>query len=157
MKKNIPLIIKISLLSLALIGCKNVQTQQKIYCMGREYSAENTTWKFDIEKANNRFFYKIDSLNSKGLNSIIFTFSLTISSTSENVEAETNFVFKDLNNNIILLNENYSYMDSTIIYINYADAKEEVITAIDNNDYYVEILGKTYLPEEIYNNKGASN
>lgn len=125
--------------------------------MGREYHAQNTTWKFDIEKANNRFFYKIDSLNSKDLNSIIFTFSLTISSTSENVEVETNFVFKDLNNNIILLNENYSYMDSTIIYINYADAKEEVITAIDNNDYYVEILGKTYLPEEIYNNKGASN
>ncbi len=157
MKNNICLIIKISLLSLALIGCEKNQTQQKIYCMGREYHAQNTTWKFDIDKENNRFFYKIESQNSKELNIILFTFSMKISSTSEIVDVETNFSFKDSNNNQVSLNENYSYLDDAIIYINYADAKEEVITAIDNNDYYVEILGKTYLPEEIYNNKGTSN
>ena len=133
-----------------LIGCTDNKSPQKLYCMGREYKANDVTWKFDIDKEHERFFYDTKTAEGERI-SLFITFSFRVASKNEIVDTKKEFTFKDANDKDILLGESSYYTSNATIYFNYDKASDGVKSAIENNDYSVEVLSKTYLPEEVYN------
>lgn len=150
MNKSLLSLAFVFFVSFALIGCTDNKSPQKLYCLGREYKANDVTWKVDIDKEHERFFYDIKATEGERI-SLFVTFSFRVASKNEIVDAKKEFTFKDVNDKDILLEESSYYTSNATIYFYYNKASDGVKNAIESNDYSVAVLGKTYLPEEVYN------
>lgn len=149
MSKSFKILVAACPVLFSLICCEGNDSKQKVYCIGREYCKNHVTWKFDIDKDNNRFSYSIQKEDKTKTDSLYLSFYFFVEMPKDQIDVEKEFTFKGKNDELLSLHTTYYYDESTLIYIYFDNSSDIIKQAIESDNYSIEAMGKTYLPMSV--------